>query len=99
MATSQKKLDIKAEKLNTAMSKEKSSIRKIYNTDMACEKLNAMEGTILQNIAISMLAKLNMAPQQVLQLFGYRLTFPKFSKKPFLIKGFFFPISNTANNK
>jgi flagellin len=64
------RLDIKEETLNTGISNAKSSISRIYDTDMAWEQLNAMRGTILQQSATSMLAQLNMAPQQVLQLFG-----------------------------
>jgi flagellin len=63
-------LDIKEETLNTGISNAKSSISRIYDTDMAWEQLSAMRGTILQQSATSMLAQLNMAPQQVLQLFG-----------------------------
>ncbi len=64
------RLDIKEETLNTGIANAKSSISRIYDTDMAWEQLNAMRGTILQQSATSMLAQLNMAPQQVLQLFG-----------------------------
>jgi flagellin len=64
------RLDIKEETLNTGISNAKSSISRIYDTDMAWEQLSAMRGTILQQSATSMLAQLNMAPQQVLQLFG-----------------------------
>jgi len=63
------RLDIKEETLNTSISNAQSSISRIYDTDMAWEQLNAMRGTILQQTAISMLAQLNAAPQQVLQLF------------------------------
>jgi len=64
------RLDIKEETLNTGIANAKSSISRIYDTDMAWEQLSAMRGTILQQSATSMLAQLNMAPQQVLQLFG-----------------------------
>ncbi len=64
------RLDIKDETLSTSISNAKSSISRIYDTDMAWEQLNAMKGTILQSSATSMLAQLNAAPQQVLQLFG-----------------------------
>ena len=64
------RLEIKEETLNTGISNAKSSISRIYDTDMAWEQLGAMRGTILQQSATSMLAQLNMAPQQVLQLFG-----------------------------
>ncbi|HPM22249.1 MAG TPA: flagellin [Thermotogota bacterium] len=64
------RLEIKEETLNTAISNTKSSISRIFDTDMAWEQLNAMKGTILQQSATAMFAQLNMAPQQVLQLFG-----------------------------
>ncbi len=64
------RLDIKEETLNTSIANAKSSISRIYDTDMAWEQLNAMKGTILQQSATSMLAQLNAAPQQILQLFG-----------------------------
>ncbi|HPN36847.1 MAG TPA: flagellin [Melioribacteraceae bacterium] len=64
------RLEIKEETLNTSIANAKSSISRIYDTDMAWEQLNAMRGTILQQSATSMFAQLNMAPQQVLQLFG-----------------------------
>ncbi len=62
------RLDIKDETLGTAISNTKSSISRIYDTDMAWEQLNSMRGTILQQSATSMFAQLNAAPQQVLQL-------------------------------
>ena len=62
------RLDIKDDTLSTAISNAKSSISRIYDTDMAWEQLNSMRGTILQQSATSMLAQLNAAPQQVLQL-------------------------------
>jgi len=64
------RLDIKEETLNTGMSNAKSSISRIYDTDMAWEQLNAMRGSILQNTATSMYAQLNMAPNQIMQAFG-----------------------------
>ena len=64
------RLDIKDETLNTSISNARSSISRIYDTDMAWEQLSAMKGTILQSSATSMFAQLNAAPQQVLQLFG-----------------------------
>ncbi len=64
------RLEIKEETLNTGIANAKSSISRIYDTDMAWEQLSAMRGTILQQSATSMFAQLNMAPQQVLQLFG-----------------------------
>jgi len=64
------RLDIKEETLSTAMLNANSSISRIYDTDMAWEQLNVIRGSLLQNTATSMLSQLNMAPQQVLQLFG-----------------------------
>ncbi len=69
IGNSVQRLDIKEESLNTSISNAKSSISRIFDTDMAWEQLNAMKGTILQSSATSMLAQLNSSPQQVLQLF------------------------------
>ncbi len=69
IGNSVQRLDVKEETLNTSISNAKSSISRIFDTDMAWEQLNAMRGTILQQSATSMLAQLNMSPQQVMQLF------------------------------
>ncbi len=69
IGNSVQRLDVKEETLNTSIANAKSSISRIFDTDMAWEQLNAMRGTILQQSATSMLAQLNMSPQQVLQLF------------------------------
>ncbi|MFH0733401.1 MAG: flagellin [bacterium] len=69
IGNSSQRLDIKEETLNTSISNAKSSISRIFDTDMAWEQLNAMRGTILQQSATSMLAQLNASPQQVMQLF------------------------------
>ena len=64
------RLDIKEETLNVAISNAESSISRLFDADMALEQLNATRGSILQQGATAMLAQLNFAPQQVLQLFG-----------------------------
>jgi flagellin len=69
IGNSVQRLDVKEETLNTSIANAKSSISRIFDTDMAWEQLNAMRGTILQQSATSMLAQLNMSPQQVMQLF------------------------------
>lgn len=64
------RLDIKDETLNTSIANAESSISRLFDADMAMEQLNATRGSILQQAGTAMLAQLNMAPQQVLQLFG-----------------------------
>jgi len=64
------RLDIKDDTLNVAISNAQSSISRLFDADMAQEQLNATRGSILQQAGTAMLAQLNFAPQQVLQLFG-----------------------------
>jgi flagellin len=64
------RLDIKDDTLNVAISNAQSSISRLFDADMAKEQLNATRGSILQQAGTAMLAQLNFAPQQVLQLFG-----------------------------
>lgn len=64
------RLDIKDDTLNIAITNAESSISRLFDADMAQEQLTATRGTILQQSATAMLAQLNIAPQQVLQLFG-----------------------------
>lgn len=64
------RLDIKSDTLNVAITNAEASISRLFDADMAMEQLSATRGTILGQAATSMLAQLNMAPQQVLQLFG-----------------------------
>lgn len=64
------RLDIKDETLNVSIANAESSISRLFDADMAMEQLNATRGSILQQAGTAMLAQLNFAPQQVLQLFG-----------------------------
>lgn len=64
------RLDIKDDTLNVAIANAESSISRLFDADMAKEQLNATRGSILQQAGTAMLAQLNFAPQQVLQLFG-----------------------------
>ncbi len=63
------RLDIKSDTLNVAMTNAQASISRLFDADMAMEQLVATRGTILGQAATAMLSQLNMAPQQVLQLF------------------------------
>jgi flagellin len=64
------RLDIKEETINVAITNAESSISRLFDADMAMEQLNATRGSILGQAATAMLSQLNLAPQQVLQLFG-----------------------------
>lgn len=64
------RLDIKDDTLNVSIANAESSISRLFDADMAQEQLNATRGSILQQAGTAMLAQLNFAPQQVLQLFG-----------------------------
>lgn len=63
------RLNIREETLNVAITNAESSVSRLFDADMAMEQLNATRAQILGQAATSMLAQLNMAPQQVLQLF------------------------------
>jgi len=64
------RLDIKDDTLNVSIANAESSISRLFDADMAMEQLTATRGSILQQAGTAMLAQLNFAPQQVLQLFG-----------------------------
>jgi flagellin len=64
------RLNIKSDTLDVAITNAESSISRLFDADMALEQLNATRGQIIGQAATAMLAQLNMAPQQVLQLFG-----------------------------
>ena len=64
------RLDIKSDTLNVSIANAESSISRLFDADMAMEQLTATRGSILQQAGTAMLAQLNFAPQQVLQLFG-----------------------------
>lgn len=63
------RLDIKSSTLDVAVTNAEASISRLFDADMAMEQLNATRGSIIGQAATAMLAQLNMAPQQVLQLF------------------------------
>jgi flagellin len=63
------RLDIKSSTLDVAVTNAESSISRLFDADMAMEQLNATKGSIIGQAATAMLSQLNMAPQQVLQLF------------------------------
>ena len=64
------RLNIKEETLNTAITNAEASISRLFDADMAQEQLNATRGSIMSQAATAMLAQLNFAPQQVMQLFA-----------------------------
>ncbi|MGD8777584.1 MAG: flagellin [Ignavibacteria bacterium] len=64
------RLDIKEETLNVSISNAESTISRLFDADYAEEQLNATKGSIMQQAATAMLAQLNAAPQQVLNLFS-----------------------------
>ncbi len=63
------RLDIKSSTLDVAVTNAEASISRLFDADMAMEQLSATRGSIIGQAATAMLAQLNMAPQQVLQLF------------------------------
>jgi flagellin len=63
------RLNVREETLNVAITNAESSVSRLFDADMAMEQLKATRAQILGQAATSMLAQLNMAPQQVLQLF------------------------------
>jgi len=69
IGNSTQRLNIKDDNLNVAVTNAQASISRLFDADMAAEQLNATKGSILQQSATAMLAQLNVAPQQVLQLF------------------------------
>ncbi len=64
------RLDIKSDTLDVAITNAQASISRLFDADMAMEQLKATRSQIIGQAATAMLAQLNMAPQQVLQLFG-----------------------------
>jgi len=64
------RLDTKDDFLTSAITNSKSSVSRLFDADVAMEQLNATKYSIGAQAATSMVAQLNFAPQQVLQLFG-----------------------------
>ncbi|MCF8240214.1 MAG: flagellar biosynthesis protein FliC [Melioribacteraceae bacterium] len=63
------RLDVKDEFLTSAISNSQASVSRLFDADMAMEQLNATKGQISGQVATSMLAQMNMAPQNILSLF------------------------------
>ncbi len=63
------RLNVREETLNVAITNATSSVSRLFDADMAMEQLKATRAQILGQAATAMLSQLNMAPQQVLQLF------------------------------
>lgn len=64
------RLDAKDEFLTSAITNSEASVSRLFDADMALEQLNATKYSIGAQAATSMVAQMNFAPQQVLQLFG-----------------------------
>lgn len=64
------RLDIKDEFLTAAISNSTASVSRLFDADMAKEQLSATKGQMSGQVATSMFAQLNMAPQSVLSLLG-----------------------------
>ncbi|MEJ5350719.1 MAG: flagellin [Melioribacteraceae bacterium] len=62
-------LDSREEYLTAAIANNTATISNIFDADVAMEQLNATKGQIGAQIATAMLAQMNTAPQQVLNLF------------------------------
>ncbi|MBZ0198627.1 MAG: flagellar biosynthesis protein FliC [Ignavibacteriaceae bacterium] len=63
------RLDVKDEYLTAAISNATASVSRLFDADMAMEQLNATKGQIGSQVATSMLAQMNSAPQGILALF------------------------------
>jgi flagellin len=63
------RLDVKNDYLTSAISNANASVSRLFDANTALEQLNATKGQIGQQIATSMLAQLNSAPQNILRLF------------------------------
>jgi flagellin len=63
------RLDVKDEFLTSAISNATASVSRLFDADIAMEQLNATKSQIGAQVATSMLAQLNSAPQNVLGLF------------------------------
>jgi len=63
------RFDVKEEYLTSAIINATASVSRLVDADMAMEQLNATKGQIGSQVAMSMLAQLNFAPQNILALF------------------------------
>ncbi|MBU0472743.1 MAG: flagellar biosynthesis protein FliC [Bacteroidetes bacterium] len=68
IGNSVQRLDAKDDFLTSAIANSQASVSRLFDADMAIEQLNATKASIGGQAATAMLAQLNMAPQQVLQL-------------------------------
>ena len=64
------RLGAKQDFLTSAILNSQSAYSRLFDADMALEQLNATKAQIGSQAATSMFAQMNVAPQQVLQLFG-----------------------------
>ena len=64
------RLMAKQDFLSSAISNSQSAYSRLFDADVAMESLNSTKAQIGAQAASAMFAQLNMAPQQVLQLFG-----------------------------
>jgi len=64
------RLSAKQDFLTSAISNSQSAYSRLFDADVAMESLNATKSQIGAQAATAMFAQLNVAPQQVLQLFG-----------------------------
>ena len=62
-------LMLKSDYLTSAISNATASVSRLFDADMAMEQLNSTKGQIGGQVATSMLAQLNAAPQNILSLF------------------------------
>ena len=63
------RLDAKDDFLTVAIANSEASVSRLFDADMAEEQLNATKYSIGAQAATAMLAQMNAAPQQILQLF------------------------------
>lgn len=64
------RLDSKNDYLTSAIANATASMSRLFDADLAMEQLNATKGQILGQAATAMLAQVNVAPQNILQLFA-----------------------------
>lgn len=64
------RLTAKQDFLSAAISNSQSAYSRLFDADVALESLNSTKAQIGSQAASAMFAQLNVAPQQVLQLFG-----------------------------
>jgi len=63
------RLDAKDDFLTVAIANSEASVSRLFDADMAMEQLNATKASIGSQAATAMLAQMNAAPQNILQLF------------------------------